>query len=151
MGYPDISFSLKANNKMWNICCSKSQVGHTVCTYTVPGKPRFSSHNHIIYIECKSVCLSFYYSEFCITATSSQTTDSASGTCGTAYKGGQINITKIASNDEWFGETQTLSPIPASFENYIYCMPYDSVKEDDRFVLQATNTDGVSIKPNNSR
>ena len=37
MGHPDFSFSLRASNKMWNLCCPKAEIGYTVCTYTVPG------------------------------------------------------------------------------------------------------------------
>ena len=86
-----------------------------------------------------------YNSEFCITATSSQTVDTSSGTCGTAYRGGAINVTKIASDspESWFGET--ISTIPASFTNYIHCMPRDSVGTNDQFMLISTNDDGVSV------
>ena len=129
-------FSLKANNKMWNICCTRSQTANTVCVYTVPGLsiPYSIMNNDEI-----------YNSEFCITATSSQTVDTSSGTCGTAYRGGAINVTKIASDspESWFGET--ISTIPASFTNYIHCMPHDSVGTNDQFMLISTNNDGVSV------
>lgn len=134
--HPKFSFSLRASNKLWNICCTRSETAHTICVYTVPG---------LLIPYCIMKNDEIYNSEFCITATSSQTVDTSSGTCGTAYRGGAINVTKIASDshESWFGET--ISTIPASFTNYIHCMPRDSVGTNDQFMLISTNDDGVSV------
>ena len=44
-------FSLKANNKLWNICCSRSQEGNTVCVYTVPRPEDYNLPGDYAYAE----------------------------------------------------------------------------------------------------